>query len=450
MQTFQKTKELLRRWEVNRAVFYSIISTSWSALAGPMTVLVIAYWLSAEEQGFYYTFSSVLALQVFVELGLVTVIVQVASHEWAFLGRSENGRISGDNRALSRLASLMHFSLKWYFFAGLIVMAGLSVGGYLFFSAKPHPEIDWHMPWFALCFVAGLALMMSPVFSIIEGCNQIASIYSFRFIQGILNSLALILSIVLGFGLYALAIAAMVRFISGVVFVGWRHYSFIGQLLTHRVNERIHWLREVWPFQWRMGISWMSGYFIFSIFTPVMFYYHGAKVAGQMGMTWSVVTMIESVSHSWINTKMPVFGMLVARQHYAELDLLFGRLFRITVGIAIMLSLGVWLTIVCLHLGELKIAHRFLPIFPVTLFLMHRIINVMVSDMALYLRAHKREPMMIPSAVGALLSGASTWWLGASYGPTGAAAGFLILGIVWGVPSSLFVFLRCRRKWHNE
>jgi hypothetical protein len=40
--------------------------------------------LTAVEQGFYYTFGSVLALQVFVKLGLVTVIVQMASHEWNF------------------------------------------------------------------------------------------------------------------------------------------------------------------------------------------------------------------------------------------------------------------------------------------------------------------------------------------------------------------------------
>ena len=445
-----KAKELLRKLEVNRAVFYSIMSIGWTALAGPLTMLVITNWLSAEEQGYYYTFSSVLALQVFVELGLATVIVQVTSHEWAFLKRDENGTLGGDTRALSRLASLARFSLKWYFVCGIVVMVVLSIGGYLFFMAKPHPEISWQIPWFLLCFVAGLALMMSPLFSIIEGCNQVASIYSFRFVQGALNSLAVIISMFLGFGLYALAVAALVRFASGAVFIGWKHYRTIIQILSFTIIDRINWSKEVWPFQWRIGISWLSGYFIFSMFTPVMFYYHGAKVAGQMGMTWAIVTMVGSFSYAWINTRMPQLGILIAREQYVELDCLFNRLFRITVGIAALVSVVAWFVIYGLHISGLKIGDRLLSMLPVTLFLIHRILNVMIDNMALYLRAHKREPMMIPSVIGAILAGTSTWLLGAAYGPTGAAAGFLALGAIWGIPSCYIVFSNCRKKWHNE
>ena len=158
-------KTILHKFEVSRAVLFSSLLTGWKAFAGPVSMLVIVYCLSAEKQGFYYTFSSVLALQIFVELGLANVIVQVASHEWAFLKRDANGKISGETRALSRLASLMRFALRWYLVSGLIIMVGLSVVGYFFFMAKPHPEINWQMPWFALCFVAGLALMMSPFFT---------------------------------------------------------------------------------------------------------------------------------------------------------------------------------------------------------------------------------------------------------------------------------------------
>ena len=143
-------------------MFYSVLTTGWSAFAGLLTILVIAYWLSADEQGFYYTFSSVLALQVFVELGLTTVIIQVTSHEWAFLTHDENGKIRGDERVLSRLASLLRFSLKWYFVCGIVVIFLLSSGGYIFFLTRPHPEIEWQIPWLALCFVAGLTLMLSP------------------------------------------------------------------------------------------------------------------------------------------------------------------------------------------------------------------------------------------------------------------------------------------------
>lgn len=447
---WQKVIGLLRRLEVNRAVFFSVLTQGWSALAGPVTMLVIAYWLSAVGQGFYYTFSSVLALQVFVELGLVTVIVQVASHEWAFLRRESDGRISGDPRALSRLASLLRFALKWYAVSGLLVIVGLSVGGYFFFSAKPSSEIDWQWPWFSLCGIAGLALMMSPLFSLIEGCNQVASIYSFRFVQGVLNSLAVIACILLGMGLYALAAAALVRLMCGLVFIAWKHLHFIQQLLTCSITEHIKWRTELWPFQWRIGVSWISGYFIFSIFTPIMFYYHGPRVAGQMGMTLALVAAIESVSYAWINTRMPQFGMLVARRQFTELDRSFRRLLWIALAIAGAASTGVWGFILYLHYSWSSLSERVLPLLPVTLLLGQRFFNLAISAMAFYLRAHKREPLMILSLVTAALVGFSTWILGARWGPTGAASGFVLVTILWSFPACLSTFKRCRALWHQD
>lgn len=446
----QSIVAVLRRFEVNRAVFFSVLTQAWSALAGPVTMLVIAHWLSAVEQGFYYTFSSVLALQVFVELGLVTVIVQVASHEWAFLKKQSDGRISGNPRALSRLASLLRFALRWYAVSGLLVMAGLSVGGFVFFSAKPHPEIAWRWPWFALCGVAGLALMMSPLFSVIEGCNQITSIYSFRFVQGVLNSLAAVACILLGMGLYALAAAALVRLICGLVFLWWKHRPFVQQLLTCSVGEHIKWRSELWPFQWRIGVSWISGYFIFSIFTPVMFYYHGPGVAGQMGMTLALVTAVESVPYAWINTRMPQFGMLVAQRQFTELDYSFFRLLWIALTIAVAAGTGVWVSILCLHYSWPALCERVLPLLPLAIFLGQRIVNLAISAMAFYLRAHKREPLMTVSLVGAALVGFCTWILGAKWGPTGAASGFILVTILWSFPACFSVFRRCRTLWHQD
>ena len=446
----QKAAAMLRRFEVNRAVFFSVLTQGWSALAGPVTILAIAHWLSAVEQGFYYTFSSVLALQIFVELGLVTVIIQVASHEWAFLKRESDGRIAGDPQALSRLASLLRFALKWYAVCGLLVIVGLSVGGFVFFSAKPHPEVAWQWPWFALCGIAGLALMMSPIFSVIEGCNQVASIYSFRFIQGILNSLAVIVCLLLGMGLYALAVAALVRFMCGLIFIAWKHRGFIRQILTTEIKERINWRGDVWPFQWRIGVSWISGYFIFCIFTPVMFYYHGPKVAGQMGMTWTLVAAIETFACAWISTQTPRFGILIAQKRYPELDRLFRRLFWITLGIAGACSMAVFTMVCWIKSSGIGFAGRILPLLPVALLLGQRICNVIVIDMAYYLRAHKREVLLIPSLTTAVLVGLSTWLMGARYGAVGAAAGFFVVTVVWGLPSCFFVFRRFRGLWHQS
>lgn len=441
---------LLKRFEVNRAVLFSIMSQAWSVLAGPLTILVIAHWLSSDEQGFYYTFNSVLGLQIFVELGLATVLVQVASHEWVLLHRTAEGGIGGDPDALSRLASLLRFALKWYVAAGGLVMVGLSIGGYLFFTAKPHPEIVWQIPWFCLCVIAGINLMMSPLFSVIEGSNQVASIYAFRFILGVANSLGLILGIMLGWGLYALPLAALTRLACNLAFLSWKHRRFVLQLLRCRVGRQISWQTEVWPFQWRLSLSWLSGYFIFQLFNPVMFYYHGAKVAGQMGMTMSLMTTLGTLSYAWLAVRAPQFGMLIAKKDYDELDRLFHRLMWITMAIVLAGAAGILGLVGVLHWGQFELGKRMLPLLPVCLLLGQQVLNCAVNAMAVYLRAHKKEPLMIPSLVAALLTGLSTWLLGAIYGPTGAAAGYFIIGLVWVLPSCWYVFQRSRAQWHQS
>jgi O-antigen/teichoic acid export membrane protein len=152
----------------------------------------------------------------------------------------------------------------------------------------------------------------------------------------------------------------------------------------------------------------------------------------------------------WINTRAPQLGIMVARGQYDKLDSLFRRLFMITLGISILLSTSLWVLAYWLDLTELPIKARILPLLPFTLFLLAWIIQTAVASLAVYLRAHKREPMMIPSIVGAVLVGCSTWLFGRSFGPLGAAAGFLAIAVIFGLPSCLYIFIRSRRDWHTR
>ena len=70
-------KGMLHLCGVDRPVAYVILGRGWSVLAGPITLYMIASFLTRDEQGYYYTFGSILGLQIFFELGLSYVILQV-------------------------------------------------------------------------------------------------------------------------------------------------------------------------------------------------------------------------------------------------------------------------------------------------------------------------------------------------------------------------------------
>lgn len=439
----------MTRIGLTRAVLFSVSSQAWMALAGPVTVIAIAHALDPVAQGFYYTFSSVLGIQIFFELGLGTVMVQMASHEWASLSRESGGRIYGSELALSRLASIARLSMRWYGIAAFLLTVVLIIGGNWFFSGKADEHaISWLLPWSILSVTAGLSLLITPILSIVEGCNQITSVYRIRLLQSIGSSVVIIAGLFCGWGLVSLAIGSVVRLCLTVICVVFEQRDFVRIFRKNPCAGRVNWRKEVWPFQWRIAISWLSGYFVFSLFVPVMFQFHGPIVAGQMGMTLSLVGAVESVACAWIITRVPEFGALIARRNFSTLDQLFVGSIKRSLATALLGSMIVVTTVVLLRMYLPVYADRLLPLLALILFVLYRIANVGISGLALYLRSHKQEPLVWVSVVSAVIIGLLTYFVGRDYGPLGVSVGLLLTTVLWTLPACLVVFFRCRRDWH--
>ena len=82
---------LAGRLGIDRGVFYALLARGWRAIGGLISILLIAKFLTPQTQGYSYTFQSLIALQVFTELGLLVVVVNFTSHEWAKLQLNEAG-----------------------------------------------------------------------------------------------------------------------------------------------------------------------------------------------------------------------------------------------------------------------------------------------------------------------------------------------------------------------
>ena len=92
---------------LDRAIAYTVLARGWAGVSGLITVALIARRLSPAEQGYYYTFGSLVALQIVFELGFSVVILQLATHEVAHLTIDASDRIFGPDAAHSRLASIL-------------------------------------------------------------------------------------------------------------------------------------------------------------------------------------------------------------------------------------------------------------------------------------------------------------------------------------------------------
>ena len=208
----------------------------------------------------------------------------------------------------------------------------------------------------------------------------------------------------------------------------------------------IDWQSELWPLQWRLAAQAVTGYFAFSIFAPVMFHYYGAEMAGQMGMTWVVISALQMGSMAWVQSRAPRFGVLVSRGEYQELDRLFRRLAWISL-ITITAGGGlIWLAVALVYQFQLSFADRILGPLPTFLFVIASILFHIPHCQDLYIRAHKQDRMLLVNVVGSGGIGLAVWLLGQHYGPVGAAGGYLAIVALVIFPGYQWIYWNCRRE----
>lgn len=435
---------------VDRAVAFTVFARGWASVAGIVTVALIARKMSSVEQGYYYTFGSIVAMQLIFELGFSVVIQQLATHEAAHLTFLDDGRIEGNAQTHARLASVLRKSLHWYTIAAVFMGVLLILIGWFFFSRNPDPThaIAWRLPWCAVVVASCLTFQIDPIFSFMEGCGFVARVARTRFTQAFLGSILAWCALLLHHGLLAPAMMVTGQAIAGLVWLFGRRNLLVG-LYCHVIGSfHIDWWAEVWPFQWRIAVSYGCGFFIFQLFNPVLFHYWGPVAAGRMGMSISLSNALASIAIAWINTKSAPFGMMIARRNFAELDSVFFRATVQSLTISVLGSIAVWgLSMEFAHHG-VALAERLLPPLPLALLLCSMNVNQAVSSMAIYLRAHKQEKFLPISVLGAICVALSTFFLGRSYGSLGMTAGQFCIAIVVGLGMGGYTFFKYRRQWH--
>jgi hypothetical protein len=448
-------RDQLKHWlGLDRAIAFTVMARFWSATAGVVTVLLIARFLTPKEQGYYYTFSSLVALQIVFELGFSFVVLQLAAHERAQLTFLPDGQVEGNAVSHARLASVLQKSVRWYSVAALLMALALLPTGFYFFTKNHHPgaEVAWKLPWCLLVVAVSLLFQLDPVFSFLEGCGSISQVARMRLSQAMLGSLLAWAAMATHHGLFSPAMMILGQATIGSAFLlSSPRRRLLKGLLIYKVGEHfVGWRREIWPFQWRIAISWLCGYFIFQLFNPVLFAYQGPIAAGRMGMSLSIAGSIGAIATAWMNTKASPFGSLVARGEIRALDTLFFRTLWQSTALLATGSAAFFLVLVFVDHRFPQFSMRVLPPWAFALLLLTTIMNHVVFSEALYLRAHKREPFLVLTVVVSIVLGCSTFLLGKFWGANSVTVGYFTIGALIGLPSATYTFIRKRREWHHQ
>lgn len=446
-----RTVRLLRFVGLDRAVAYTLVYRGWQLFANAAVLILIAKSLTKIEQGFYYLFFSILSLQVFFELGLTYVLMQFTSHESAKLVWTSRGTLEGNPTAEARLSLLLRFAAFWYGIVAVFMITVLLPAGLLLFgrSADASHAPFWRGSWARLVVATAGLLFVSLAMAVLEGSGRVAQVARVRAVQDVLAYCALGLALFSGAGLRAMPLLPITRVLVSFAWLGWSKHAFFLHLLRIDADRSLlNWWTEVWPMQWKIALSWMSGYFTFQLFTPVLFAFAGAAAAGQMGMSLGIAAAVTTLSIAWVQTKAPLFGQLIARRQFGELDKQFFRVLSQAGAIAALMCTAIWLCVVVLHAWRISWSERFLGPLPLGLLMLACCAQVITYAFSVYLRAHKDEPLLACSIAVAVLTTISTYVLGRAFGAVGIAAGYLCVMTTAGVMWATLVFFSKRRTWH--
>ncbi len=439
---------------VNRAVAFAVMSRFWQLFTGPITQLLIILRFSSATLDYYYAFNTMLGMQVFVELGLHVVLINMASRDWAHLSL-QNGEIVGDSRSLLRLVTLGRMAFKWYLTVAVAFMIGLVIAGTLYFGnidlkrlqlLADAETIRWLMPWVFLVLLNGLQLLLLPMTAILEGCHQLGPINRIRFWQGIAGSLVVWATMAAGFGLWALVASAAVRTLGESYLVLVRFRGFFKPFARTLAGKGdLNWRNEVLPLQWRMAIQGVVAWGANQMPILVILYFHPTSgEAGRLGMTWAILAAFQSACVSLVDTRRPQFGSLIAKGEFRELDQQFFRFTKLaTVFMAVAVSLFcafIWVIGMRSEWLPTRISQHLLPAGPTLLLSMAFLTYQFVMCIGIYVRAHRVEPFLIASVVSCLALAAMEFWLGREFGAIGVAAGYVSGVVLLLLPSYTWIW----------
>jgi hypothetical protein len=117
--------------------------------------------------------------------------------------------------------------------------------------------------------------------------------------------------------------------------------------------------------------------------------------------------------------------------------------------VAISIAILIWLGIYLINLFQLPIAERLLPPFPAAFFLGGTVILCSGLPMSTYLRAHKKEPLLLISVLCGIFT-ISAIFISAKYYSINMIAIMYFTSILIFTPFIFLVWLRFRKKHHSR
>lgn len=391
---------IIQKLGIDSSIFWSVVNRGLGVIRAPLTIFFIVKYLSTEEQGTWYTFTSLGALTMLADLGFATITTQFVSHEYAHL-RFEGDRIIGENNRLDRFIAFIYFSVKFYLKVTLVAIAILIGAGTLYFAQG---DTELLLIWIAYSFIGGLGMLTAMFQAIYQGLNKVKEIHINILFNSFLVTFFTCLTLFLGFKIWSLVLGILLGTLLAIIGLFRMGKGFWTQVYSYQIKNKYNFLKETLSLQVRYAVSFIATYLIGFLYVPAIYKYVGAKEAGQVGLIISVMIALSAVAYSWTQTKIPTFNILVSQNKTKELDQLVKKATIQSACVFIALSVILVIIISIMPVTFLaQYAKRIPEIEIIVLYILSQLSLLLLNSLMIYLRAFKKEPLMAVQVLSSIL-----------------------------------------------
>jgi hypothetical protein len=400
-----------------------------------LAAAVCVMWrLDPVEQGLFFFFISLGTLLQLSDFGLAYASLQTASHL----------AVSGDSAAFAGFRQKAH-QLNFRILLVAALLIGL-IGTLILWSkaGEQDPQLSWAAPWIAFIFGVFLTLLVNLEVTLIEGGKSPTLAWSIRFLQELIAGIAFIAALLAGARLWSLAVYWATRFTFTIVWLSKTHEPFAR--VEKQAREAFDWRGDVWPFQWRVGLSALCGFLTFQAFNPIVLLEQGPIIAGRFGMSVALMNVLLMVSAVWPVSQAARYGGLIRRGRFEELRHAFWTTCIASTLVAMLTGAVVFLGLSWVADHKPEYADRFTDTFTTGILLLTGVAHHVVHCFSVVLRAERREPTLSLTFFGSVLTVILVWLCARFGSPSDIALASLAVALP-GIPVVIFLYLRRQIHW---
>lgn len=373
-----------------------LLTRAINIASGLLCLIIVAGAYDSFSAGRIYTLISLAGAASLFELGLSTLVLQRASQvtrEEGWKPRDPTG-----SHALIK-PFLGHYLVLIGVQALLLLAVLLPAGLWMIVGVFKEPLIGTGaIAWALACLVLALGLPTALVLSTLEGLGQLAVVAKVRAIQALTSLLALNLSLFWGVGYPAVAIQ-----LSCALAVGWLALWVLNGPFVALVVRQASWqlvrarVKLDWPFQWRLSLSFLSGYFSNQAWVVAISLTGAVALAGHIAMTLQVLNAMVGFAMTPIAARLATLSALAQPDSSGDYHKLTLVLIRQAVLIFLVMLAALAIGYASAEFFVPEIKGRLLPTGPLVVILICAPMVLCLSALTLLNQSLGRDDLFIVS-----------------------------------------------------